>query len=112
MQSSSLWSALTGDDDLSRHRQDVYSEYYNSSIMLAEADTRVYLTMLRTDRCTIAAVHGRDEGELCDLQEGPGEQQNLWRETSVQTLALEMLTRLTDRVAFASDPLPARDVRG
>ena len=50
MQGRSLWPLLAGGQDLNRHRDDIYSEYYNASVMFSDPDPLAFLTMVRTER--------------------------------------------------------------
>ena len=111
MQGRSWWSALRGDGPIAAPRSDVYSEYYNSSIMFADPDLRANLTMLRTDRHKLVVAHGRGEGELYDLHADPSETRNLFFDPAHRDLKVDLLCRLSDRMAFTADPLPERQAR-
>ncbi len=104
MQARSLWPLLTGQVPLDAHRDDVYCEYYNSNPNKPPA----WLTMVRTDRHKLIALHGSDEGELYDLQEDPREMRNLWASPAHKDLKIELLLRLASRMAWTADPLPER----
>ena len=110
MQGKSLWSLLTGDSDLQNHRLDVYCENYNASTK--HHPDVVYGTMLRTDRHKIVRIHGTNDGELYDLETDPQETHNLWNDSEYANEKIDMLTRLTDRMAWTTDPLPQRDSFG
>ena len=71
MEGRSLWELLSGRVDPDHHRDDVYSEYHNSSTMMQDLDWNS--SMVRTDRYKLVAVHGRDTGELYDLDQDPHE---------------------------------------
>ena len=111
MQGRSWWQQLAGDRPITAQRQDVYSEYYNSSIMFSDPELRANLTMVRTDRHKLVVAHGRGEGELYDLAEDPGEAINRFFDPAYREVKLDMLCRLTDRMAFTADPLPERRAR-
>lgn len=104
MQGRSLWPLLTGEAGKT-HREDVYCEYYNTAM---HHDPRAYATMVRTDTFKLVKVHGLASGELYDLNEDPGETTNRWDDPAYQTVKLEMLERLCDRMAWTIDPLPVR----
>ena len=108
MQGRSLWPLLAGGQDLNRHRDDIYSEYYNASIMFSDPDPLAFLTMVRTERHKLVAVHGLDDGELYDLELDPDETQNHWHDVEYRDVKVSMLTRLCDRMAWTVDPLPVR----
>jgi arylsulfatase A-like enzyme len=104
MQGRSLWPLLTGAAPTERFRDDVYCEYYN-----ANPDRPAkWLTMVRTERHKLIAVHGTEEGELYDLGEDPGEHRNRWDDPAAKDLKVRLLLRLAARMAFTADPLPAR----
>jgi arylsulfatase len=105
MQGQSLWPLLM-DTDRRQHRQDVYCEYYNASPL--HTSPMAYLTMLRTDRHKLVAVHGLEQGELYDLQDDPGETRNQWDNENCAAVKMRLLKRLCDRMAWTVDPLPAR----
>jgi arylsulfatase A-like enzyme len=106
MQGRSLWPLLTGAAPADRHRDDVYSEYYNA--MPWHRDPTAQVTMVRTGRHKIVVDHGNSTGELYDLEEDPTETRNLWRSQAHRDLKGEMLLRLANRMAFTVDPLPLR----
>ena len=99
---------LSGDGERERHRDDICSEYYNASVMFSDPDPLAFLTMVRSDRYTIVAVHGHKTGELYDLAEDPGETHNRWDDRAYRGVRFSMLKRLADRVAWTVDPLPVR----
>ena len=101
-------AAVAGGQDLNRHRDDIYSEYYNASIMFSDPDPLAFLTMVRTERHKLVAVHGLDDGELYDLELDPDETQNHWHDVEYRDVKVSMLTRLCDRMAWTVDPLPVR----
>ena len=60
--------------------------------------------MVRTKHHKLVAVHGQDAGELYDLEEDPHETHNRWADAGYQTIKMEMLKRLCDRMAWTVDP--------
>jgi arylsulfatase len=106
MQGRSLWPLLSGSAPADRHRDDVYSEYYNA--MPWHRDPTAQMTMVRTDRHKIVVDHGNSTGELYDLEADPAETRNLWSSPRHRDLKGEMLLRLANRMAFTVDPLPVR----
>ena len=109
MQGQSLWPPLSGQEDLNRHRDDVYSEYHNASIMFK--DPIACLTMVRTERYKLAAMHGLEGGELYDLEQDPNETCNRWDDVAYQEVKVSMLERLCDRAIWTMDPVPPREAR-
>ena len=78
MQGRSLWPLLSGAQDLDKHRDDVYSEYHNASIMFADPDPLAFLTMVRTDRYKLVAVHGSKPENCMIWSRIPDETHNRW----------------------------------
>jgi hypothetical protein len=107
MQGRSLWPLLTGQAKLDEHRDDVYCEYYHA--MPVHQNPPAYATMLRTRRHKLAVMHGLAQGELYDLEQDPGENLNRWNDPACQATKAALLQRLTDRMAWTVDPLPARE---
>ncbi|MBB4689176.1 sulfatase family protein [Amycolatopsis jiangsuensis] len=105
MQGQSLWPLLTGEGS-APPREDVYCEYYNA--MPWHADPAPQATMIRTVDHKLVAFHGLGTGELYDLRADPGEHVNLWDSPEHHAVKTELLVRLTDRMAWTVDPLPAR----
>lgn len=103
MQGRSLWPILSGERELHKHRNDIYCEYYNSNSMY-----RTYATMLRTDEHKLIRYHNMNDGELYDLKGDPAERHNLWSDPEYVEVKMELLCRLSDRMAFTVDPLPDR----
>jgi arylsulfatase A-like enzyme len=103
VQGRSLVPHLTGRADPQRHRDHVYSEYYNSW-----THQNAYATMLRTVNEKIAVYHGTDQGELYDLQADPDEFENLWDRTDYRALKADMVRRCFDASVFTMDPEPPR----
>jgi arylsulfatase len=106
MQGNSLWPLLTGAADRHRHREDIYSEYYQSIPGGYGRFGGAYATHLRNDRYALTVAHNLNTGELYDLQGDPGEVHNLWASAEHQAVKSEMLVRLTTRMADTRDPLP------
>lgn len=62
--------------------------------------------MLRTERDELVNVHGREEGELYDLDADPDERENRWYDPDYFEVKVTLLTRLSDRHARTADSLP------
>ena len=103
MQGRSLGPILTGRADPSRHRETVYSEYYN-----AWSHPHSYATMLRSRHEKIVVYHGVDRGELYDLDADPDEFENLWDSTAHAALKTRLLKQAFDSSVFTLDPAPPR----
>ena len=104
MQGQSLWSTLVGKSEL--QRDDVYCEYYNA--MPWHKAPNAQATMIRTGDYKLVSVHSLNTGELYDLREDPTETHNQWENPEYATIKLDMLQRLTNRMAWTVDPLPPR----
>jgi len=106
MQAQSLWPLLSGQSSLSRQRDDVYCEYYSSAW---RAIKPAHATMVRTERYKLVVAHSLGTGELYDLEQDPTETCNRWGDLQYQTVKIDMLNRLCDRLAAMVDPLPLRE---
>ena len=107
MQGKSLWPLLINETDRAHHRDDVYCEYYNA--LTTHKDPKAYGTMVRTDRYKLVVAHGQNTGELYDLANDPSETNNQSDNPEYLKTKMELLTRLTDRMAWTVDPLPLRE---
>ena len=103
VQGKSFYRVLTGEAGNASHRDSVYSEYYN-----AWTHERSYGTMLRTGKEKIVVYHGDEIGELYDLEEDPGEFNNLWDDPGHKERKLELLKQAFDRSVLTMDPTPPR----
>ncbi|MEW6305097.1 MAG: sulfatase-like hydrolase/transferase [Verrucomicrobiota bacterium] len=103
MQGRSVLPICRGDSDPSRHRDFVFSEYYN-----AWSHKHSYGTMLRTRTEKIVVYHGLDQGELYDLKNDPDEFDNLWDSPAHRDMKARLLKQCFDASVFTMDPLPPR----
>jgi arylsulfatase A-like enzyme len=106
MQGKSLWPLLNGEHNSSKHRKDIYCEYYNA--MTWHSDPAAYATMVRTKKYKLVQIHGEATGELYDLDDDPGENINQWDNHSYRSVKMNLLQRLADRMAQTVDPIPER----
>jgi len=106
IQGKSFLGLLTGGTDCDKHRDSVYSEYYNA--MPWHKDPVAFATMVFDGRYKLVKMHGTAEGELYDLSNDPNETINRWSDTEYTAVKLRMLDILCDRMAFTVDPLPSR----
>ncbi|MCL1888025.1 MAG: sulfatase-like hydrolase/transferase [Kiritimatiellaeota bacterium] len=104
MQARSLWPLLTGEAPADSFRDDVYCEYYNSNM----DDPPQFLTMVRDHHAKIIVSHGKECGELYDLDADPKEFKNLWDDPAAADLKSRMLKKTCDAMARTIDPLPER----
>ena len=106
MQGKSLLSLLCGEGDLHQHRDVVRSEFYRA--LNADAPERSHLngsygTMVRQRRYKLVVYHDREEGELFDLENDPGEFTNLWRDPAHAAIRFRLLKRNFDALAYGVD---------
>tara|TARA_Y100000590_G_C15598612_1_gene969100 strand:+ start:41 stop:247 length:207 start_codon:yes stop_codon:yes gene_type:complete len=64
--------------------------------------------MYRTQRWKIVTYHGYSTGELYDMQNDPGEFNNLWNEPNWAEVKLDLLNRSFDASMLAIDTGPNR----
>ena len=64
--------------------------------------------MYRDERWKLCVYHGRDYGELYDLQEDPNEFVNLWEKPEAATKRAELMKRSFDESMLAMDRGPRR----
>ena len=74
MQGMSLWPILSGKKSATSHKPMVRSEFFDA--LNQPFHTRA--TMLRDERYKLVGYHGIGLGELYDLEQDPGEFNNLW----------------------------------
>jgi arylsulfatase A-like enzyme len=105
VQGRSFLGLCTGEQTDDHHRDDVYCEYYNA---MPGHDRSAWGTAIRTRTHKLAVYHGRNEGELYDLQADPGEHHSLWGSPDHASLKAELLQRCFDRAVYTCDPEPPR----
>jgi arylsulfatase A-like enzyme len=109
MQGRSLWPILTGAADAASHRDDIYCEFYNACEGHNGSNTApAFATMVRTARYKLVRAHNLGTGELYDLEQDPRETVNRWNDPALSNVKIDLLARLSDRMAYTVDPLPAR----
>jgi arylsulfatase len=101
MQGQSLTPLLTG--QTTQHRDSVYMEFYNANF-----NYRIppMLTSVRTERWKLNYCDKARYGELYDLENDPGEFNNLWNEPHHSDSKEMLMETLMTRMIDASDPLP------
>jgi len=107
MQGKSLWPLINGSAEKTPHRTDVYSEFYDAAWPHDGEGARA--TMLRTENHKMVVYHGKDLGELYDLEKDPNETTNLWNDSNYESIKLDLFKRLCDRMVETIDPLPVRE---
>ena len=125
MQGRSLWSLIRGECDRDRHREFVRCEYYHTltasplrerlksaspkreSLASGESIIRgSFGTMIRDERHKLVVYHGHSVGELFDLENDPGEFDNLWDCPDSEEIRFDLTRRSFDALAFAVDRGP------
>lgn len=103
MQGRSLNGVLKGNDDPEHIREFVRCESYDSNTNRNREGKSAYGTMYRDERYKCVVYHGYDLGEIYDLQEDPGEFENLWDNPAHQKLKYTLLKRSFDASILVSD---------
>ena len=104
MQGRSLAELLRGDVDPDTHRDFVRSEFYHALSPVDRTHIKgTFATMYRDRRHKLCVYHGLEAGELYDLENDPGEFDNLWDDDNRQQLRFDLMKRSFDATAFAID---------
>ena len=106
IQGKSLFDICTGKKEPDFHKSSIYSEYYNSHV--PHNGEKVYATMYRDQNYKIVVYHGKDEGELYNLEEDPYEFNNLWYEKEYREKKEQLIKKCFDRAVFTMDPSPEK----
>ncbi len=103
-QGRTLTPLLTGAIEPEEHRHFVRSEFLGALSQGQQSRA----TMYRTQRWKIVTYHGYSTGELYDMQNDPGEFNNLWNEPNWAEVKLDLLNRSFDASMLAIDTGPNR----
>ena len=109
MQGLSLLPILRGEAPPDHHRDFVRCEFYralNPDVPGRAQYEGSYATMYRDTRHKIVVYHGHEQGELYDLENDPGEFENLWNDPDHAGLRFDLMRRNFDALAFSIDPGP------
>ena len=104
MTGKSLLPILTGQAPPDHHRAFVRCEYYDA----LQAPDGTLATMYRDRRHKLVVYHGREYGELYDLQEDPDEFDNQWENSAFTNIRADLMKRSFDASMLAMDRGPRR----
>ena len=104
MQGRSLYPLLKGETDPGFHKPYVRSEYFDA----IKASDASRATMYRDKRYKLTVYHGHNLGELYDLENDPGEFNNLWDDPNARELKFDLLAKSFDASMLAEDLGPPR----
>lgn len=107
MQGRSLWPLLLGRTELHRHKPHVVAEY-NDALGSARRPIPSHATMVFDGRYKSVVYHDQNLGELFDLQDDPGEFDNLWDAPGTGELKLQRLQAHVNAVMATSSAGVAR----
>ena len=96
----SLLPILTGQADPGHHRDFVRCEFHDA---LARPFAS-HANMIFDGRYKLVVYHGREIGELYDLQQDPDEFQNLWGDANASAVKYDLMKCIFDAVMLATDP--------
>ena len=100
MQGRSLLPLASGGADPRRHRDAVLCEYFDA----LDAPDATRATMYRERRYKLVVYHGHGLGELYDLEQDPGEFDNLWDDPAHAALKADLLLQSYAASMHAVDP--------
>ena len=100
MQGRSLLPLASGGADPQRHRDAVLCEYFDA----LDAPDATRATMYRERRYKLVVYHGHGLGELYDLEQDPGEFDNLWDDPAHAALKADLLLQSYAASMHAVDP--------
>jgi arylsulfatase A-like enzyme len=103
MQGRSLGGVLAGTADPDHIRKFARCEHYDANTKRNREGQPAYGTMYRDERYKCIVYHGYDLGEIYDLQEDPGEFENLWDSADHRDLKCTLIKRSFDASVLASD---------
>jgi arylsulfatase A-like enzyme len=102
MQGKSLFSMITGQSELSSHKNYVISEY-NGAIGGAHMPDQTHGVMYFDGRYKVCVYEGHEAAEIYDLERDPGEFNDLWNDTSFTAKKAELLHKAYSGYMSTSD---------
>lgn len=97
MQGKSLLPILTGEADPDIHKDSVYSEFYHC---MEGSHDDYFGTMYFDGKYKIVNFHGKECGELYDLENDPSEFCNLWDDPEYKDLKAELIKKNFDNAVM------------
>jgi arylsulfatase A-like enzyme len=96
LQGISLNSLLEGASAGDQHRNFVRSEYFDALDPHFTGGTGTFATMHRTRQHKLCVYHGKNVGELFDLETDPWEHKNLWDDDGYAAIKNQLLAESFD----------------
>ncbi len=106
IQGESLVPVLTGRADPGHIKEGVRAEYYHSFFQVDRSERGTYATMWREGRWKLVVYHGMTIGELYDMEEDPGEFENLWESPAHAEIKNRLIRACFDQCMFTIDRGP------
>lgn len=106
MHGKSLVPELTGRADAGHIKEGVRGEYYGSFNRLDGTQAGTYATMWREERWKLVVYHGMEIGELYDMEQDPGEFENLWDSPAHAQIKCRLMKACFDRCMLTIDRGP------
>lgn len=107
-QGHSLVPVLTGSADAAHIKPGARADYYHAFDPMTGTMRGTYATMWRDERYKISIYHGHDVGELYDMDNDPGEHDNLWDDPKHADVKHAMIKACFDRCMLTIDRGPPR----
>ena len=110
LQGTSLLPILMGESKSSHHRDFVRSEYFDALDPHFTGGEGTFATMFRDARYKLCVYHGKDIGELYDLENDPWEHNNLWDEPAETEIKNQLLARSFDAHVLLTTDMGSRRI--
>jgi len=110
LQGASLLPILMGESKSSHHRDFVRSEYFDALDPHFTGGEGTFATMFRDARYKLCVYHGKDIGELYDLENDPWEHNNLWDVPAETETKNQLLARSFDAHVLLTTDMGSRRI--